>query len=156
MKKTRAKTIKDIMIIDKYDLDNILCNYPHEYYEDTKNLPKLQEKVAMAKLTSDTIKSALYIQMKQEMAEAGERVTEKAIETRVATHPEYVKAQKDYLAYRLEFAEADRVNEVYMRKDAALKGLIALYGSQYWVTYGKQGTKSKSDIDLEELSNRKL
>ena len=123
---------EDVMRIDRHNLDKILSEYAYEYQEATKNLPEAQEKVALAKLNVDTIKANLYISIKQEMVDDGQRVTEKSVDTKVAVHEDYLLAQKNYLSIKRDFSEADRVNDLYMRKDTALKGLVALFGSQYW------------------------
>ena len=118
--------------LDLTNLDTVLQTHAYEYQRETEELPNLRNKMTEAKLEVERIESALYLKIRKELEDGGEKFTETKLTALIKIEPVYIEAQKNWLEARKAYDMIDHIRETFMQRELSIKNLVALYTSQYW------------------------
>ena len=118
--------------IDLTNLDVILQTHAYEFQDATEDLPRLRREVASAKLNIDSVEASLYLLIRSEFEQSGEKFTEGKITATIKSHQRYVEAYNDWLKVREDYDKVDQLREVFMQRESSIKNLVSLYHAQYW------------------------
>ena len=134
--------------LDLTNLDTVLQTHAYEYQRETEELPNLRNKMTEAKLEVERIESALYLKIRRELEDSGEKFTETKLTALIKIEPAYIEAQKNWLGARKAYDMIDHIRETFMQRELSIKNLVALYTSQYWSLANIDSLPdSKSDSD---------
>lgn len=134
--------------IDKYALDDELIEQAHFYNEVAQRHADAISYRDEAKADFEGIKAKVGLTIRQQFAQAGEKITESGVDARIVAHPEYQNALTTLAAW------SDRVNRwsglqtAIQQRGYALKDLSTLYVAGYWAD------RSASTVSREVKTGR--
>ena len=134
---------REWLAIDKNDLDN-------ELVQRAQLFDKVQEAYARAVSVRDDAKTSMdeaYSKVCDEIrrtgAPKGERVTDSAVKEQAAIHPTYLQAQILFFDAKKHADLLAAKVESFRDRSRAMKELVDLYASQYWMRAGETGQSRK-------------
>jgi len=142
------ETLKQTLQIDKHNLDEELIKQPFLFQEVAEKLSNEVEKRDTLKNALKEADATLDQVIRKEAAEAGEKVTEKVISSRIETDETYLELKADYVA---SCGLADRfqgLKEAFMQRSYVLKDLCSLQMAGYY----ERDFVMKSETNNERVS----
>lgn len=142
-----AKTLdyyQGLLKIDKHDLDNALMEHPDLFAEVAGEKALSISKRDQAKLELEEIEAQTDIDLRDDFARSGTKVTEALISNHVTRDVDVQAAQRKLLNAKLEAERWSALAEAFSQRGYILKDLCALYIAGYWGSRSAEGEAKTS------------
>ena len=130
--KERLEELKENLKFDKHDLDNELIHQPHLYFQVGEAYAQSISIRDEAKFNRDREYAEISRLVRREASEAGEKITEAQVDSRIKESPSYENCIE---RYRLLCENADiwlALKEAYQQRSYAIKDECGLWVAGYY------------------------
>ncbi len=133
----RSPLLTDTLTEIRLDnLDEVLLRHSREFDIVTRDLPAVRQELTDLKDEKASLYADLFTAEREAAIENGEKYAESAIQQRVVVTPAYRAILKREAALVAQRDHIERDRDVMLQRDSAVRGLITLYGQQYWTLDG--------------------
>lgn len=120
------KELTKALKIDREDLDGAVSEQPELYYHVSLEAARAASRRDQAKDQLKVVEADLNQQVRKELLDAGEKVTEKGLEHMVTAHQDRADAVADLLNAAREAEEWQALKESFQQRSYMLRELAAL------------------------------
>lgn len=139
--------------LDKYALDDALEQQPDLFYRISKAFEIASSEADACKSDIDRVYAELDANYREDMAKAGEKVTETAVKQAIAKDPEMRRAIEIHARRRQVKGRWQALKDAYSQRINALRELTSLYAAGYFAdSVGNKARRVGSD--MREQANR--
>lgn len=110
--------------IDDTNINAELISHPHYFNHISRGAADAVSVRDMAKFEVETYESALYLRIRKDFVERGERTTEALLDHLVRSDPNRIKLVNNYLSAKHLADQWSALKESFIQKGYALKELI--------------------------------
>lgn len=121
--------------IDRFSLETELEQHAFVFQEATKELAQLRFEADVAKRATETVQYKIELAVRADFEATNKKVTEATVAAEVKTSGDYLNALDASMSAKRRYDEMDMLREAFMVREASLKMLVQLYGSQYWTLH---------------------
>ena len=130
---------RDGLRIDKLNLDDALVEQPELFFHVASQQVMASSRRDQAKEYSKRVDAGLFMRIRQEMIDEGERPTEITVNARVESHKDHTVERDAYLELMKEADLWLALKEAFMQRSYMLKDLASLHITNYYATSSVRG-----------------
>lgn len=120
--------------VDKHSLDDELIKQPGLIFEIASEAALWASRRDAAKQRSQSVEAEADARIRHDIEVAGDKVTEKLVESCKRVDPKVKASQADLLRFNLTVAKFSGMQEAYRSRGYVLKDLCALHADAYWAS----------------------
>ena len=154
MNKLTLENVKDLLIIDKTNLDKIVENQAALYDDIADKATEIKSLRDDLKGKVDETFAKLSLNYRKEAEEKGEKMTEAKLQQLVQTDAEYKKINNEYQDLKLETELWANKKESFLQRASMVKELCGLYQANYWQLSSVKGNDTTSKTDYAVTRKR--
>lgn len=139
-----------MLLIDRYSLDEELTRHPDAYYRISENYIATVDARDQAKQFLKGTEGQCYLAIRADLEDAGAKVTEKLIESRVLNDKAYLDARGDLQDKSAEVDRWSALKSSFDQRSYMLKALCELYAAGYFsdnAVRSGQSIKRQHEVD---------
>lgn len=147
----KLEQLRSKLKIDEHALEIELKNYPN-YVDDVGQAHVLAiSDRDEAKQALDEIEAKVDSEIRSEAVAAGDKITEKDVESQKRLDPKVKAANRKFLDLKLEAAQWGVLKEAVEKRSYALSKLVDLYLASYYSEIEKKG-----DVDFKNVQSQRV
>lgn len=132
MDEKRLEQLKELLVIDKYDLDREITRQPSLYMEVCEEQVMAASRMDAAYDDIKRTAATLDLQIRKELEEQEKKVTEKVVESMVLSHEDYVDARQHYRDCKYENEMLVALKDSLYQRNFMLRDLAAISVAGYY------------------------
>lgn len=151
---------REALIINKHNLDLELTRQPELFFEVAEAYTEAASmRDALYENTKNT-DSSVNMEIREDYANKGTKITEAQITALVQTHPDHVQAYEDYLNAKRTAEEFSALKDAFHQRSSMLRDLVQLYATGYFertsVTVMEiDATNARQSMGKQAMSERR-
>ena len=131
--KSQKEQKKNILSIDKYDLDTETATQPDLYHHWAKIACKKRFEYDTAKLHHDVLKAKVELEIRKNPEKFGlSKVTEDTVKAAMAVDKRLIDSYENVLTLKKEASELDCLTEALQQRKKSIEDLIQLFFRDYF------------------------
>lgn len=137
-----------LLQIDKHALDDALIEQASVYFTISQDLSQAVSDRDEVKENLDVTDAQLYLDIRADLIDNGEKATEAQVSAQVHTHSKHEGAMKDLLKARKQVDVLGALKDSFQQRSYMLRELVELYIAGYFMQSADKGTgggRGKSD-----------
>jgi hypothetical protein len=150
--------LRDGLKIDRNDLDTALMEQPDAYWRVSEAYVMACSRRDEIKMERDQAMAELDRQFRQEAEKAGDKLTEKSLQSQIDLSPKIIDYRKKYARACLQADLLAGMKESYRDRSGALRELAQLFASNYFtVSTGSRARDEAGDrkvADIREIAGK--
>ena len=132
MSNTLGDELEKKLKIEKFDLDTELIEFPSVFYQVSENVTTAMAERDHLKDVLGQVSAELDTEIRVDFANEGKKITENQVRSEIETHPNYLKARKNYTDAKVLADQWSTLKEAFSQKSYMLRELVALYAANYY------------------------
>lgn len=142
--------------IDETNLDQELMRQPATMQEISLCYAEAVSIRDAGKQELERTYAEVSLQVREDFADSGRKVTEDLVLQTTLASDEYVAAQKDYLDAKLECDQWSGLKEAFIQRSFMLRDLVQLYIAGYFTDSAIKGGEAAAGDAKYEITKRKM